>query len=407
MSHHSFTKHSTLLSPRGYKRLSQTSLGVDFGGESGFAKLGQKRPPLPVSHEFDLLVRHQSLRDIDRSDWQMRLMREIPVIREARDYFNPVARTAAFARLYLPANRMLSHDTLLALISQHLQILGLFDTQASLHTESCTEFKIPAHKRSSQLSLLIQRSIHRTERIWKLALPSVHACETVQATQTALDQEISRTIGAATTLVEDTSPIKNERLGDERFLKFEYGEIVEASLNQLIFCLTTQEPQRDPPTSLAELRDALCLSISSYCSSRIFLKKLRDRFSMIKDSALEMPLFIRLFQAWVQNVPHDFEAQVLEDAQQFVNKELMPKYSRHVGKMFDQPTNRLQSADPEKVPQVELGNNPKLAEGLWTGNFSLLDLPLVELVRQLTVWSSTRYYAIRRCELLDCAWQKP
>jgi hypothetical protein len=241
----------------------------------------------------------------------------------------------------------------------------------------------------------------------------------VKATQTALDEEISRTIGAAPTLVEDTAPIKNERWGDEAFIKYEEGnpEPVEASLNQLIFCLTTHDPTRDTSSFLAELRGALCLTISSYCSSKIFLQKLRDRFAMIKDATagadpgraeLEVPLFIRLFQEWVKGVLNDLEAQVLEDAQQFVNRELMPKYARYTAKMFEQATVRVQAASTQKeIPRVELGNNPALLQGLWTGNFSLLDLPLAELARQFTVWSSTRYYAIKRCELLDCAWEKP
>lgn len=348
----------------------------------------------------------------------MRVVQAHPEVREAREYFNPVARAAAFARLYLPANRLLPHEILLALISQHLRILGLSETQASLHSEWGSELKIPPHKLSSQLGILIQRSIHRTERFWELALPSVHACETVKATQTALDEEISRIIGAAPTLVEDTAPIKNETPLDEHFLKTEEGscEPVEASLNQLIFCLTMSDPSRDTSSFLAELRGALCLTISSYCSSKIFLQKLRDRFAMIKAGATpdqrvepEVPLFIRLFQEWVKGVLNDLEAQVLEDAQQFVNKELMPKYAKFCAKMFEQSTTRVtQTATENKpIPKVDLGTNAALQQGLWTGNFSLLDLPLPELARQFTVWSSTRYYAIRRSELLDCAWEKP
>jgi hypothetical protein len=354
-------------------------------------------------------------------------------VQEAREYFNPVARAASFARLYLPANRMLSHDTLLSLISQHLRILGLSETQASLHSEWGSEFKIPPHKLFSQLGILVQRAVHRTERFWELALPSVHACDTVKATQTALDEEISRTIGAAPTLVEDTTPLDKEVPNDTAFIRFEEGnaEPVEASLNQLIFCLTIHDPTRN--TFLSELTNALCLTISSYCSSKIFLQKLRDRFAMIKRAAasdarardarardaravdapdadpekVEGLLFIKLFKEWIRGAINDLEAQVLEEAQQFVNKELMPKYSRLCVKMFDkmgdQNANRLQNLE-SRAPPVLLGD---CAEKLWAGEFSLLDLPIIELARQFTVWSSARYYAIRRCELLDCAWEKP
>jgi hypothetical protein len=109
-----------------------------------------------------------------------------------------------------------------------------------------------------------------------LALPSVHACDTVKATQTALDEEISRP------LVEDTTPLDKEVPNDPAFIRFEEGnaEPVEASLNQLIFCLTIHDPLRN--TFLSELTNALCLTISSYSSSKIFLQKLRDRFAMMK-----------------------------------------------------------------------------------------------------------------------------
>lgn len=264
----------------------------------------------------------------------------------------------------------------------------------------------------------MQRAVHRTERFWELALPSVHACDTVKATQTALDEEISRTIGAAPTLVEDTTPLDKEKPNDPDFIRFEEGnaEPVEASLNQLIFCLTIHDPLRN--TFLSELTNALCLTISSYCSSKIFLQKLRDRFAMIKRAAtapgadasreaLDDLLFIKLFKEWIRGAINDLEAQVLEEAQQFVNKELMQKYSRLCVKMFDkmgdQNANRLQNLE-SRAPQVLLG---ECAEKLWAGEFSLLDLPIIELARQFTVWSSTRYYAIRRCELLDCAWEKP
>jgi hypothetical protein len=133
---------------------------------------------------------------------------------------------------------------------------------------------------------------------------------------------------------------------------------------------------------------------------------------MIKEAAdpriaeLDVPLFIRLFQQWVKSVLNDLEADVLEAAQEFVNTELMPKYSRYTAKIFETATTRTHVTFAA-VEEVDLGQNPLLRQGLWIGNFSLLDLPLAELARQLTAWSSARYYAVQRVELLDCAWEKP
>jgi hypothetical protein len=243
------------------------------------------RDPLPISQEFDVLTQLRSPVEADRSDWQLRVFERNPDVKEAHEYFNPVARASSFARLYLPANRMLSHDALLALISQHLRILGLTESQTSLHSEWGAEFRFPAHKRQSQLAVLVQRAVHRTERFWELSQPSVHACETVKATQTALDEEISRTLGAAPSVVQDTSPLRDEKPGDPNFIKTDEGgtEVVEASLNQLIFLLTTHDPARN--NFVSELTNALCLHVSAYASSKIFLSKLRDRFALIHEEA--------------------------------------------------------------------------------------------------------------------------
>jgi hypothetical protein len=244
----------------------------------------------------------------------------------------------------------------------------------------------------------------------------VHACPTVKATQTALDEEISRTIGAAPNVVEDVSPLRDEKAGDPAFIIWEkpepgHDEPVEASLNQLIYWVTHQEEGRNT----AELISALCLTISSYASSKIFLAKLKDRWSQIDPAAPtgDELLFVKLFKEWIRGSLDDLEPQILDEASQFVEKELMkePKCARLVGKLFDRRAdaslNRLAQLE-KNAPKVELGS---LAQGdgsnLWTGKFSLLDLPIEELGRQLTVWSSTRYYAIKRCELLDCAWDKP
>jgi hypothetical protein len=121
-----------------------------------------RRDALPISEEFDVLSQLRSSVEVDRSDWQRQVFARNPDVKEAHEYFNPVARASSFSRLYLPANRMLSHDALLTLISQHLRILGLTESQASLHSEWGADLRFPPHKRDSQLAILVQRAVHRT-----------------------------------------------------------------------------------------------------------------------------------------------------------------------------------------------------------------------------------------------------
>ena len=388
-----------------------------------------KKPPLPISHEFDLLcLQHKGRADVDRTNWLQRVLENNPDIKDLRECLNPVARAAAFARLYLPTNRLISHELLLSLISQHLRTLGLSETQASLHNEWGSDFQIPPHKLYSQLAVLVQRGVHRAERFWELAIPSVHACESLQATQTALDEEISRTIGAAPNVVEDMTPLRSEKPGDPAFVKYDptTKEPVEASLNQLIFWLTTagdSSSKEGGRKDTTELTNALVLTISSYASSKIFFTKLKDRWAMIKEEMAKVKqhdsqqdqrsvgsdlLFVKLFKEWIKGSINDMEPQIVDAAMQFTETELKPepKYWRLCENMFqtksDGASARLKQLELN-APAVSLGK----CTGLWKGEFSLFDLPEEEFARQLTVWSSTRYYAIKRCELLDCAWDKP
>jgi hypothetical protein len=55
------------------------------------------------------------------------------------------------------------------------------------------------------------------------------------------------------------------------------------------------------------------------------------------------------------------------------------------------------------VPAVNLG---ACQQKILTGEFQVIDLPVDEIARQLTMWSWKRFYKTRRVELVDCAWDK-
>jgi hypothetical protein len=67
--------------------------------------------------------------------------------------------------------------------------------------------------------------------------------------------------------------------GDEEFIKFESdsSDPASASINQLIYWLTSDESERE----VSKIASALCLSLTLYCSSAVFFQKLRDRYIMI------------------------------------------------------------------------------------------------------------------------------
>ncbi|OHT11048.1 RasGEF domain containing protein [Tritrichomonas foetus] len=426
---------------RSYRAFSSSSV-LCASSNSNDQITSLSKPPLPISHEFDLLcMQHRGDVNVDRSDWLQRVLEKHPDIKELRECVNPVARAAAFARLYLPSNRLIPHELLLALISQHLRTLGLSESQASLHSEWGSDFNIPPHKLYSQLALLVQRGVHRAERFWELAIPSVHSFDSIKLTQPALDEEISRTIGAAPNVVEDKMPLTEETPEDPRFVRFEgnftkfsEAEPVEASLNQIIYFITSGDQQ---VANFTEITSAICLTISSYASSKIFFTKLRDRYLQIRaqeqSKSLNSPHMsqqientdesknkneegnesrqallrcVKVFKEWIRGAINDIEPQILDSAMKFVEKEMMPVVPQLCQKMFEGRTDgniqRMKQLE-SKAPPISI----EKCKGLWTGDFSLFDLPPIEFARQLTVWSSTRYYAIKRCELLDCAWDKP
>lgn len=395
-----------------------------------------EKKSISISREFDLVLeQHKPKNDagVDRSEWMNRLLELHPEIKALRESVNPISRAATFGRLYLPQNRYIPHDVLLALISQHLRTLGLSETQAALHQEWGSDFNIPPHKLYSQLSLLVQRGIYRAEKFWELSIPSIHAQPTLKLTQAALDDAISTIIGASSSVSEDKYPIEKETPYNPEFYKVaekdkaektegaddgspsnSVKEPTEASLNQIIFYVT------DPAiTNASDLLNALILTIQSYASSKVFFTKIRDRIRMtmktfdeaqkggdkaqISIAERSVRLSIRLFKEWMKSVINDLEPQILESAKQFVDSELMGKYSTHVANMFDKKQDPLRLQMLKNAAPVDIGT----CTNLWTGDFELFDLPVGELARQITFWSYTRYYAIRRTELLDCAWEKP
>jgi hypothetical protein len=116
----------------------------------------------------------------------------------------------------------------------------------------------------------------------------------------------------------------------------------------------------------------------------------------------EMTLdFMNLFNTWIQGSANDTERQVFEGTVYLVKSELASR-KETFSRLFDKRSGRLGPRLPRPAPEVHLGK----CRCLWTAEFSVLDVPAEEIARQLTAWLTTRFSAIGRVELLDCAWDK-
>lgn len=419
----SYTSHSHGGSERSY---ASGSLG--HRRSSSYALFDvEADPPLdkgvmPTSSEYDMMRETMFIKDgVDRSSWYSRIMNEEPEIRNFVERVDPVARAATFGRLYLPSARHIDQSTLLALISQHIRTLGLVDSQSSLHDEWAEQIHVPSHMSHSQLNLLVQRGMRRAERFWDLSMPSSMPSDKVSK---LLDEEISRTIGGTPYIVEDATPLSSETPRDPRFFKTdENGEPTEVSLNQLILMMTTDGKQNGGPL----LIPAICLNYKSFTTSKIFFTKIRERFrsafaeqDKIKQEENKqeenkqeenkqiriIALTFKLFKQWIKDPQDSIEQPVMEAARVFVETELRPKAPNFCANLFvtqgpSTPTNDVM--DYSNAPKVELYD----AKGLWSGNFTLFDIPPIEIARQMTIMSSIRYCAISRSELLDNAWATP
>ena len=351
--------------------------------------------PLPVSPEYDRL-REFFLKDgVDRSDWYERVLSEAPELQDFIERIDPITRAATFARHFLPSGRLIDQETLLALISQCLRTLGLLNSQNCLHEEWPELRDVPTRDLVSHLSMLIQRGVSRAEKFWELSLPTPAAPSDIEK---QMDQEISKTVGGVVQFTADETPHPSEEPGDPQFLRMDdEWKPCEASLNQIIWWLTGEE-------DVQLMRKAVCLTYKSFTTSRVFLSKIKERYECASNEtdqdqrANSLKQIMKLFETWVQDAGDIIEPEVMEDAKHFVDSHA--EIRRFVSTKFEKRAQRCK-VDYEKAPPVELGT----CRNWWCDDFDLMDLPAKEVARQFTVFSSQKYYAIGKIELLDSAWK--
>ena len=369
---------------------------------------------LPISNEYDeMLQNHKSSVQIDRSKWMEDLLSKNKDIKEIIEQVNPVYRSIEFARLYLPQSRLIDQKLLLALISQHLKILGLTNTQQMLYNE-WDGIEIPTMIKKSQLAEIFQSGLHNADKFWDIfqKLKEEKNPEEEKKYIKLMDAEISKIIGYLPTI--NDHPLSDEAPFDLNYIKFEVENdtnfITEASINQLIYFLTTNK--LDGVIKLknsykfedqARLREELCTVINSIIPQKDFWEKLVDRFKMIQKeiSSISSASFMTLFVKWFQSANFEMDPFLYTEIKTFIfgHEYFKDHYNKFFGNFDKRP-----KIDINKAPKVILGNASKT---LFTSRFSIFDLPTKEFARQLTFWCSEKILAIHDTELLDGSWEKP
>lgn len=373
-----------------------------------------KRSMLAGEQEFDRLMRY-SITDDDenRSDWLSRFLRDSPDVKRVIECVDPIWRATALARLYLPASRYLSQETLLSLISEYLLTLGLSESQDCLHKEWENLELGPRNVTGSQLTTLVQCGLWRAERFWELSHNFREG--DLEKNRKALDEHTSVTIGGLLISAEDDGkPIATENLGSPGCVVMKDSNNPkrwsEASLNQIILVATTCEGEDNGYIpSLKEFMNAVCLTYRSFTTAKVFFAKLSER---IKSAASGNDADVRmksanLLKTWVNKNKDSIEERVMVTVRAFVEAEL-PQFTTSFGltSATNSQSGRKVVGVPPPVILDERGRCVIKSTGpnLWTGCFTLFDIPPIELARQLTIITGRRFYAIGTNELLDNAW---
>ncbi|KAH0790080.1 RasGEF domain containing protein [Histomonas meleagridis] len=363
-----------------------------------------QRPCLPISPEYDMVRENYfSKVDVDRSQWMAQLLQLNPEIKQFRERVLPLERAVEFGRLYLPDDRLVNHNVVLSLISQHLRTLGLVESQSSLHSEWDCPLNIPTSLDHSQIVLLIQRGIQHAERFWELTMDGTAPND---PDRKQLLEEISRVIGGAPVIQDNGKDLKSETPNDPQFITVVDGVLKSATLNQLIWICTTNSQYKTP-----DLISAVCLTYSSFTKAGILFSKLCERFKIAfaepnwDDQRRSVELTFDFLHRWLRESGREMEDSVLSAIRTFVDKEIRPRFPNLCERLrdLDQPRSPDDYIDESRAPKVELG----VRHTLWTEEFTLTSLPPVELARQLTMWTSRPFYSIKRSEFLDGSWDDP
>lgn len=355
--------------------------------------------PLPISKEYDTLRKnHFSSVECDRSMWRQQFFSTHPEVHEYVQRINPIDSAILFTHKYLPHDRYVSQKTLLELISQHLLTLGLTKSYQEFNNEAenlqFDKFKNIDH-RMSQLSLLIQRGVFNMEKMLELA----ETMKNAQKNKTKLNDEFEEEFFKYFGFTPNFKKIENNDI-DELIIDEEANILLRGSLKSIINFFTTDNKNNKLKID-KHVKSAFCLTYKSFTTTNIFFDELKERFLQLKKNKQkkEAILTFKLIKLWLRKAKSEIEHYMMNRIKGFLKKEVENYLKVETDILFAENITKEIKIDYSNAPDVNLGNCC-----LFTNEFDLFDLPPEELARQLTYWSSQKYYSIQDVELLNGAW---
>lgn len=367
--------------------------------------------PLAVSPEYDACNAKRVASEFDRSYWEVELLRRHPEIRDLIERVDPVARAAALAALYLPDRRLYPQEGILALISQHLKLLGLTQTAAAIDESFAFPIEAPAHHSCSQLLHHLERGVLNAERFWCLLLPTPSYPTDPEAIQKQLKMQCNAVLGVIGGQKFESQPLDEETLEDLQSIQFSEETMmpIKGTINQLVWEAASRycnEKITLPQTYI----EIFTMTYHGFMSSALMLQKLQEVWRMFekvgytKDDKYELQ-FVSLVEKWIETSFFDFDAALLQNITQF----LATIHTKRAGlqkRMQTALQKQMEGKQLDQISEVQF-KDIKIPENLFQSKFTLISVDISELARQITMSSAKYYYAITPKELLDCAWSKP
>lgn len=369
------------------------------------------KEPLSVSPEFDACNSKRVESDYDRSYWEVELLRRHPEIKDLIDRVDPVARAATLASLYLPDRRLYPQEGILALISQHLKLLGLAQTATAIDESFAFPIEAPQHHNCSQLLHHLERGVLNADRFWCLLLPTPSYPTDIEAIQKQLKMQCNAVLGVIGGQKFESQPLDQESLEDLQSIQFSEDTKmpIKGTINQLVWEAASRyyNEKVTLPQTYVEI---FAMTYHGFMSSALMLQKLKEVWKMFekvgyKGSDKYELQFVSLVEKWIETSFFDFDAALLQNISQFLAT-IQTTRSGLQKRMQAALQKQMEGKQLDQIFEVQL-TDIKIPENLFQSKFALTSIDVSELARQITMSSAKYYYAITPKELLDCAWSKP
>ena len=368
--------------------------------------------PFSVSPEFDGMHAKAAKTDIDRSYWETEVLRLHPELKDLISRVDPVSRAATLAGLFLPSRRLLPQDGVLALICQHLRTVGLPQTANEIEESFTFNIEYPLHRPNSQLVHHLERGIASSDGFYNLLLPTPGFKNTPEQIKKQLTAQATTTLGViGVKMLDDKKIIDEENLQDFDFSE-ETKLPVKGTTNQLVWAAAKRRKDLSP-----QMVDIFAMTYHTFMTSHTMLRKLQEAYEKLqkensegnlslKDRDTNELMFVALVEKWIEISFYDFDTMLIQNLFQWINK-LKFQNKGAQKRLLTAFQKQINGKEAKAIIDNFATDEVKLPKNLFTGEFSLTEMDMSELAKQIIMYAGSFYYKITAKELLDCAWSKP